>query len=254
MKKINKFNIISLVFIFISLFSISFVRADISYRYNVKENELYTFKIAYFDEASSYNYLGDNDIESILGENAEIGSMKARKMIESQETNEINTLEGNETGWECKFLFWDNWTANEEDFNDENNAWNVTMWILKNISTMTNNATNIEYFLYSGFPTPVNEYITDINLADNFETRKNQIIENTTVKDDVEYHYFFNENDGYLSKIQCKTKNGDLIYEITRIGGRTSPDVYSLVITFGVLGASGIGTLVILKKRKSSKL
>lgn len=186
------------------------------YSLNLNEGDLFMYQIVSFNTILSQEYLGGN-ITEILGENAQIGFMNGRKVVSKEQIDNIPTIFGNKSGWKCSFLIWDNWT---DCFckNNISNAIPLTLYYLNHIEYVTNNNTdNIEYFFYSGFLTPLSDYMSYLQLSNNFTVESNTIIKEVIVEKQVKYIYAFNSTDGHLSEFSCLTNESETIWCIKRL-------------------------------------
>lgn len=186
------------------------------YSLNLNEGDLFAYQIISFNSTLSLEFLGSENITDILGNNAQIGSIIARKVISIEETDNIPTIFGNKSGWKCDFLIWYNWT-NCLCHNNLTNAVSLSLYYLNHVEYITNNTDNIDYFLYSGFPTPLIAYINNLQLSNNFTIEGNQITKDAIEQKQVQYIYTFNSTDGYLSEYSCSTSESETIWSIKRL-------------------------------------
>lgn len=183
------------------------------YSLNLNEGDVFVYQIFSFNSTLSQEHLGGN-ITEILGENAQIGSMIARKVMSNEVVDNIPTMFGNKSGWKGDFLIWLNWTDCK---NNISNAIPLTIYYLNYVEYITNNTDTIEYFLYSGFPTPLIDYMSYLQLNNNFTVEGNTITKDTIEQKQVQYIYTFNSTDGYLSEYSCLTNESETIWAIRRL-------------------------------------
>ena len=187
-----------------------------AYSLHLNEGDFFAYQIVSFNSTLSLEFLGSENITDILGNEAQIGSMIARKVVSSEVVDDIPTIYGNESGWRCNFLIWFNWTDCLCN-NNLTNAIPLSLYYLNNIEYFTNNTDNIDYFFYSGFLTPLTNYMSYLQLSDNFTVDGNTITKDAIEQKQVQYIYTFNSTDGYLSEYSCFTNESETIWSVKRL-------------------------------------
>lgn len=225
MRKTYKINSVSLVASIIVIIGLGIgnsiipqgsYNGDREYSLHLTEGDLFAYQIVSFNSTLSLDFLGSENITDILGNNAQIGSMIARKVISNEVANNIPTIFGNKSGWKCDFLIWDNWT-NCLCNNNLTNAVSLSLYYINHVEYITNNTDDVDYFIYSGFPTPLIDYMFYLRLSNNLTIEGNMIIKDTIEQKQVQYIYTFNSTDGYLSEYSCFTSESETIWSIKRL-------------------------------------
>ncbi len=236
--------------------------------YEVTEDHLYIYEIREFDEdvmddTFVYDY---GDIEGYLGEDAEVGAMTAWMITDVDEADDLGGS-GDIDGWRIDAWSWklatEGWVTDKDDFDDPDSDQISEISNLALYEDAGDYGTIITFFFidhlfveflkYTGVPTPVDEWLGDLDFQDNEWDVNDRSIsykwddDGVTFDEDFEKIYTWNSK-GELQSYE-EYGGGDLMYELRLQGLFSSIPGYELPLLLGIAGVTAIGIIYIITRR-----
>jgi hypothetical protein len=231
--------------------------------WEVEEDELYVYEIKSFDEDLAEDVFVNDDIEDILGEDAEVDAMMAQMITDVDEIDDFNDdATEDDPGWEFEGWRWiAGWTDDEEDFEDPD-ASDITEYTGIRIPEDPEEYGPLsgfaEVFLliiitWIGVPSPADDWLDDVDWFsldpdDETLTLEYDSSSDPTLNEDYEMVWMW-DSDGVYQGRQAIV-DGDVIYEIAlkksffeRIPG------YDFPLFLGFTAVSTIGLIYIMMKK-----
>jgi hypothetical protein len=222
----SKYFVVGFLLLILFSFSTMVRGAD----WEVEEDELYIYEIKSFDEDLAEDVFVNDDIEDILGEDAEVDAMTAQMITDVDEIDDFNNdATEDDPGWAIEGWIWiADWTNDEEDFEDaevpdiseysnfripedpEEYGAMIPGWELLLVLLLT----------YTGAPSPADDWLEDIDWADVDADGSELTYEydssgDPTLNEDYEMVWKWDEDGVYLGKEAIV--DGDTIYEVVGI-------------------------------------
>ena len=232
--------------------------------WEVEEDELYIYEIASFDEDLAEDVFVNDDIEDILGPDAEVDSMKAQMITDVDETDDYNNdATEDDPGWVIEGWFWsEDWTDDEEDFEDPDSS-DITEFSNIRIPEDPEEYGSLPpgwefllvlFLMYTGVPSPADEWLEDIDWA-NIDADGSELAyeydsaTNPNLNEDYEMFWRWDEDGVFLG--YEAVVDGDTIYEVAlKRSFWASIPGYELPIVLGVTAFATVGLIYIIMKRK----
>ena len=257
----SKYFLVGFLFLILISFSTTVQGAS---TWEVEEDKLYIYEIASFDEDLAEDVFVNDDIEDILGEDAEVDAMKAQMTTDVDDIDDFNgDATEDDPGWELEGWVWvAPWTDDEDDFEDpevpdiaEYSNWKIP----EDPEEYGPMVPGLElffigFFIYTGVPSPADDWLEDIDWADvdaddSVLTYEYDSSLNPLLDEDYEIVWTW-DTDGVYQGSEAIV-DGDTIYEIAlkksfleRIPG------YELPILLGITAMSTVGLIYIIMKKK----
>lgn len=234
------------------------------YTWEVPEDNLFIYEIKSFDEDLAEDIFVNPDIEDVLGEDAEIGAMKANMITDIDDIDDFNNdATEDDPGWEFEGWFWSaEWTDNEEDFDDPDTS-DITEfsgWRLaqdpEEYGTLALFAELIFFLIVInvGVPSPADEWLNDIDFATLEVEGSSLVLEydstvDASIDEDYDQYWEFKSN-GQYNGYRAETTDGDIIYEVNLQGFLSSIPGYEFPLLLGFMAISLIGVLYLSFKKE----
>ena len=235
--------------------------------WEVEEDKLYIYEIKSFDEDLADDVFDTDNIEDVLGEDADIDAMRAQMITDADEIEDFNgDATEDDPGWEFDGWVWvGDWMNDEDDFEDPE------VPDIMEYSDVRIPEDPEEYGLLSGFlelfvffyiisigvPSPAEDWLDDgdwssLDPDDGALTLEIDSSSDPDVYEDYEQVYTWDE-DGVYQGVEAIV-DGDTIYEVSLKGGLLDTLLgipgYELPILLGVVGVSAIGIIYVIMKKK----
>lgn len=239
-------------FILLSLVAFSMPTRAADYNLGVAKDDEMISEIKSFDEDLADDYLGEDDIEDVIGKDAEVGAKKKEVVTKIEEVDDLTSKDDGKDcdGWEVDIDEWDWTTKDFKDDPDDDSTKNVYADpgdLGEDVSILS---------LPSIVGTDVAAYLDDV------DWHKDVDQEGTTVtieidEDDAKAWYSKIDGDlileyrynskGVIESTKFMDEDGNVIYEISLAG--LIPG-YELPLFLGITAIATIGIVYTIMKRK----
>ncbi len=269
--KSKKITLTSLLWL-ISLLAVSFSVYAASDDYKIVENTLYIYEIQSLNEELIEKVFVDDKVIN-LGENPEIGLIRAHNVTNIEWQKDYNSLTGTHNVWKVEFWYWnwlsEGWTDDEEDFvnPDESKIYKSTdIYVFENPvawpKLITHSIPGI--LVFTGVPTPVSNYLANLRHIDSSDYRTSAEGNALMVKIYAQYDsrldedyiiwYVWNDQGEFEAEVGT-TADNQIIYKVglkARVLPTNSSSIsgYELPFLLGAGGISILGIAILIVKRK----
>ena len=249
-----KFFVLAFFILNLAIFSTTVQAAD--YEIGVEEDTEIILEIKSFDEELADSIYGTDDIEDIIGDDAEVGARQKMVITDIDDGEDVTYVAygvnlGTYKSFMVEYDEWD-WTMDTADFDGDPDEDKETLPVPEDPKDLPDDWP----MPFDIIPTPVVDYLDaidwdkDIDVEDNVLTIKvdKDILKLAfkDMKEDVIYEFTYDEDTGIRVRTRFLTTDDEVIVEMSAAG---IPG-YELPILLGFVGFSTLGLIYITMKRR----